>query len=92
VAGGIGERAGLKPGDQIIAYNGVRVFNQGELLPLMQKFTTSGTSIAVDVVRNGKTIRLNAEGGDLRFVPAASMVSALDMVKRQKLDAAVKGR
>jgi predicted metal-dependent hydrolase len=53
--GGSGESSGLKAGDEIISYNGVRVFKSME----------SGASIVVDVVRNGQTIRLSVPAGDM---------------------------
>jgi membrane-associated protease RseP (regulator of RpoE activity) len=63
--GSRGEAAGLKVGDQIISYNGSRIFNVGELQPEVRKYASSGTTIAVDVVRNGQTIRVNVPAGNL---------------------------
>jgi hypothetical protein len=63
--GGSGEAAGLKVGDQIISYNGSRIFNVGELQPEVRKYANSATTIPVDVVRNGQTIRVNVTAGNL---------------------------
>ncbi len=80
--GGIAERAGIKSGDEIIAYNGARVFNQGELIPLMGKDIPLGAPVAVDILRNGQLIRLSAESGDLRIRPAVQMYTMEEMLKR----------
>ena len=69
-------------GDEIIAYNGVRVFNPGDLAPLVTKYATSGNTLAVDVLREGRTIRLSVEGGDLRVRPDIPLASAGDLERR----------
>jgi hypothetical protein len=51
------ERAGLKPGDEIVAYDGKRVFDVGELNALTLG-GTSGESVVVDVRRNGQNLQL----------------------------------
>jgi hypothetical protein len=55
--------AGLQPGDQIIAYNGQRVFNGGDL---MQQTMTSGTgNVVVDVVRDGMPLQIVVPHGPI---------------------------
>jgi hypothetical protein len=51
------ERAGLLPGDEIVAYDGKRVFDVGELNALTLE-GTSGESVVVDVRRDGQNMQL----------------------------------
>lgn len=52
-----GERAGLMPGDEIVAYAGKRVYDVGELNALTLE-GTSGESVVVDVRRDGQNVQL----------------------------------
>jgi hypothetical protein len=63
--GGSGQAAGLKAGDEIVSYGGIRVFNTGELNPLIRRYEASGGAQPVEVIRNGQRILLNAPAGDL---------------------------
>ena len=50
------ERAGLQPGDQIVSYDGERVFSTSEL---MQHTMASGDGdVVVDVLRNGAPMQI----------------------------------
>jgi hypothetical protein len=51
------EASGLAPGDEIVAYDGQRVFDMRELNALTLE-GTAGESVAVDVRRDGRTVRL----------------------------------
>ena len=51
------ERAGLMPGDEIVAYGGKRVFDMGELNELTLE-GTAGESVVVDVRRAGQNVQL----------------------------------
>ena len=51
------ERAGIEPGDEIVAYNGQRIFDIAELNELTLGGAT-GESVVVDVRRNGQTLQL----------------------------------
>jgi hypothetical protein len=51
------EASGLAPGDEIVAYDGKRVFDMRELNALTLE-GTAGESVAVDVRRDGQTVRL----------------------------------
>jgi hypothetical protein len=51
------ERAGLMPGDEIVAYAGKRVYDVGELNALTLE-GTSGESVVVDVRRDGQNVQL----------------------------------
>jgi len=54
-------RIGLQPGDQILAYNGRRVFNTREL----NAFTSSGEDAVIDVMRNGTRLQLSVPAGPI---------------------------
>lgn len=58
------ERAGLQPGDEIVAYNGQRVFDVAELNELTLG-GTMGESVVVDVRRNGQSMQLVMPRGPL---------------------------
>jgi hypothetical protein len=51
------EASGLAPGDEIVAYDGQRVFDMRELNALTLE-GTAGESVVVDVRRDGRTVRL----------------------------------
>jgi hypothetical protein len=51
------ERAGLMPGDEIVAYGGKRVFDVGELNELTLE-GTAGESVILDVRRDGQNVQL----------------------------------
>src|SRR5690606_545711 len=58
------ERAGLQPGDQVVAYGGERVFDQRELNALTLQ-GQAGESVVLDVRRNGQTIQLVVPRGPI---------------------------
>jgi hypothetical protein len=58
------ERSGLQAGDEIVAYNGQRVFDVAELNELTLGGAT-GESVVVDVRRNGQTLQLVLPRGPL---------------------------
>lgn len=58
------ERAGLKPGDQIVSYAGQRVFDTGELNNLTRQ-GLPGETVTVEVQRNGQTVQLSVPRGVL---------------------------
>jgi serine protease Do len=64
--GGAAEKAGVKPGDVIVAYNGKDIANTTELQKLVAA-TRPGTTVPLKVVRNGKeqTLRATVEELDL---------------------------
>jgi membrane-associated protease RseP (regulator of RpoE activity) len=57
LAGSPAERSGLQPGDEIVAYNGTRVFDIAELNELTLGGAT-GESVVVEVRRNGQSLQL----------------------------------
>jgi hypothetical protein len=62
-----GERAGLKPGDEVVAYDGKRVFDLRELNALTFE-GTAGESVTVSVRRDGQTVHLTMPRGPLGIV------------------------
>jgi hypothetical protein len=71
------ERAGLKPGDQIVAYNGTRVFDVAELNAMTFQ-GKPGESIVIEVRRAGQPLQLVVPSGPLGITggggPARGMV------------------
>jgi hypothetical protein len=59
-----GQRAGLQSGDEIVGYNGQRVFSYNEL---SQQIMTvkPGESVVVDIVRDGVPIQMVLEAGPI---------------------------
>ena len=58
------ERSGLKPGDEVVAYDGKRVFDMRDLNALTYA-GTAGESVSVSVRRDGQTLQLTLPRGPL---------------------------
>lgn len=58
------EKAGLKPGDQIVSYAGERVFDMRDLNALTRQ-GTPGETVTVEVQRNGQTVQVQVPRGVL---------------------------
>jgi C-terminal processing protease CtpA/Prc len=58
------ERAGLKPGDQIVSYGGTRVFDSGDLTALTRQ-GTPGEAVTVEVKRDGQVVQMQVPRGVL---------------------------
>jgi PDZ domain len=56
--------AGLQAGDEIVAYNGQRVFDVNELNALTYE-ARPGSSVAMEVVRDGQTMQVYVESGPI---------------------------
>lgn len=56
--------AGLMPGDEIVAYNGKRVFEMGELTALTYE-AAPGETVALEVMRDGQTMQVYVDGGPI---------------------------
>jgi hypothetical protein len=61
------ERAGLKPGDEVLAYGGQRVFNMRELNDLIYE-GNGGDSVVVDIVRDGQPLQIVLPRGPIGVV------------------------
>lgn len=59
--------AGLQPGDEIVSYNGQRVYDLGDLNEASVQGEL-GESVLVEVVRNGSRIQLATERGPLGII------------------------
>ncbi|MEO8314966.1 MAG: PDZ domain-containing protein [Pseudomonadota bacterium] len=58
------ERSGLKAGDEIMSYNGKRVFDSRDLNTLTSQAAVGG-SVTVEVKRNGQTMQVSVPAGPL---------------------------
>ena len=65
-----GERSGLKSGDEVIAYDGKRVFDVRDLNALTLE-GTAGESVVVEVRRDGQRIQLVMPRGPVGITSAA---------------------
>ncbi len=60
--GSPGSRAGLQPGDEIVSYNGERIFSVNELRQLTMQ-GTPGEDVVVEVDRDGVRMQLSLQRG-----------------------------
>lgn len=67
------DKAGLKPGDLIVGYNGITADSMPKLR-LDISNTAPGTKVAFEVIRGGKTEKINVELGDLSDAGEMAMV------------------
>jgi len=58
------QAAGLAAGDEIVAYNGKRVFDMNELTELTYE-SRPGESVAIDVIRDGQPMQVYVESGPI---------------------------
>jgi serine protease Do len=88
--GGAAEKAGLKSGDVIRKVNGQPIVGSGDL-PAMLAIAQPGDKVALDVWRDGKTVRINAtlanasdkpERAERTEVAAADSTSKLGLALR----------
>lgn len=63
------ERSGLKAGDEIVSYNGTRVFDNRDLNTLANQASAGGT-VTVQVKRDGQTIQVSVPSGPLGVMAA----------------------
>lgn len=63
-AGGAAEKAGIKVGDVILAFDGAEIVSSSDLPPIVG-MTPPGTRVTVQVFRNGKTLDLPVTVGEL---------------------------
>lgn len=59
-----GQLAGLRSGDEIVAYGGKRVFSYGELNRITME-AQAGQSVVVDIVRDGVPMQVVVEAGPI---------------------------
>jgi hypothetical protein len=63
------ERSGLRAGDEIVSYNGRRVFDPRELNTMTSQ-TAAGGSVSVEVKRDGQTMQVMVPAGPLGVTAA----------------------
>jgi hypothetical protein len=63
------ERSGLRAGDEIVSYNGKRVFDPRELNTMTSQ-TAAGGSVTVEVKRDGQTMQVTVPAGPLGVTAA----------------------
>jgi serine protease Do len=87
--GGPAEKAGIKPGDVILSYNGKPIDNSNQLPPLVAA-TKPGSKASVEVWRSGKKQTLNVAVGELKEEQVARAKPAGNMESGGKLGLAVR--
>src|SRR5438093_4560030 len=88
-SGGPAEKAGLKPGDVVLSYNGKPIDNSNQLPPLVAA-TKPGSKATVEVWRDGKKQTLNLAVGELKEEKVARGRSGGDTERGGKLGLAVR--
>lgn len=71
--GSPGSLAGLQPGDEIVSYNGERVFGSGDLRSLTLQGTI-GEDVVVEIDRDGMRMQLNLQRGPVGITGANNSV------------------
>jgi len=66
-----GSQAGLKPGDQIVGYNGERVFGVSDLRALTLQ-GTAGEDVIIEIERDGVRMQLNLPRGPVGITGSSS--------------------
>jgi len=73
------ESSGVRAGDDIVRYDGQRVFNVGQLMGLVRTSNPKPAQVTIEVERNNGLVHLTAGGGELGLqtatVPAISRQS-----------------
>lgn len=69
MAGSPGSLAGLQPGDEIVSYNGTRVFGSDDLRALTLQGTI-GEDVVVEIDRDGVRMQLNLQRGPVGITGA----------------------
>ncbi|MDE2497933.1 MAG: PDZ domain-containing protein, partial [Xanthomonadaceae bacterium] len=93
------EKAGMKVGDVITAFDGHKVYDSSELPPLVA-MTTPGTDANVAILRNGKPVTVKVKVGEmprnglsqqyLANAPAAASGSSLLGLKVQDITSSIR--
>ncbi len=78
--GSAAERAGIKLGDVITAFNGRAIIDSSDLPPLVGA-TAPGTRVTIDVIRDGKTLKLPVTVAELDAEGVAQAVPSGELRK-----------
>lgn len=77
LAGSPGSQAGLQPGDQIVSYNGERVFHVAELRSLTLQ-GTPGEDIVVEIDREGVRMQLSLQRGPVGITGSGANIRSMN--------------
>jgi hypothetical protein len=83
--------AGIKLGDQIVAYGGRRVYNVYMLNSLVAESSSSGV-VTVDVLRDGQVIQLVLPRGPLSGLVSETPPQAMVRATKEEIQAQLSGR
>lgn len=72
-----GSRAGLQPGDEIVSYNGERVFSVNDLRALTLQ-GTAGEDVVIEIERNGMRMQLNVQRGPVGITGSSANIRGLN--------------
>lgn len=72
-----GSRAGLQPGDEIVSYNGERVFSVNDLRALTLQ-GTAGEDVVIEIERDGVRMQLNVQRGPVGISGASATIRGVN--------------
>lgn len=72
-----GSRAGLQPGDEIVSYNGQRIFSVSELRTLTLE-GTAGEDVLIEIDRNGVRMQLSVQRGPVGITGSSANIRGLN--------------
>lgn len=75
--GSPGSRAGLQPGDQIVSYDGERVFNVAELRGMTLQ-GTAGEDVVVEIDRDGVRMQLSLQRGPVGISGSGANIRSMN--------------
>ena len=77
MTGSPGNRAGLQPGDQLVSYDGERIFNVGDLRNLTMQ-GEPGQDVVIEVERDGVRMQLTVPRGPIGITGSGANVRGLN--------------
>lgn len=77
LAGSPGSQVGLQPGDQILNYNGERVFNVNDLRELTMQ-GRAGEDVIIEIERDGVTMQLSVPRGPVGITGSGANIRSLN--------------
>lgn len=77
LAGSPGSKAGLQPGDQIVSYNGERVFHVADLRSLTLQ-GTPGEDVVVEIEREGVRMQLSLQRGPVGISGSGANIRSMN--------------
>lgn len=72
-----GSRAGLQPGDEIVSYNGERIFSVNDLRAQTLQ-GTAGEDVVIEIDRNGVRMQLNLQRGPVGITGSSANIRGLN--------------